>query len=213
MKDHEAGLKLDSDAAKSGIAIEDAKHADAASFLQMFKNAQNEEGSCASEWSQCGGSEWTGLTNCCSGLKCNKQNVWYSQCIKDEAAQDAQAPCRKHWEQCGGAGWTGATCCVSPYICEKINENWSHCIEKASEAVEGKKPEDLKDDMDVSRCAIEKELCSAFSDSKTAKARSFAGTCTIPVSPRIWRLINICNAWKYNRSIQLYCVLINKLRT
>ncbi|RPA72561.1 CBD9-like protein [Ascobolus immersus RN42] len=32
-------------------------------------------------YGQCGGSNYSGCTNCASGSRCNKQNDWYSQCI------------------------------------------------------------------------------------------------------------------------------------
>ncbi|KAK4120634.1 carbohydrate esterase family 16 protein [Parathielavia appendiculata] len=40
-------------------------------------HAQNE----AALWSQCGGLNWTGPTNCVSGAVCTKWNDWFSQCV------------------------------------------------------------------------------------------------------------------------------------
>jgi hypothetical protein len=35
---------------------------------------------------QCGGKDWTGSGTCAKGLKCKRQNAWYSQCTGDHAA-------------------------------------------------------------------------------------------------------------------------------
>lgn len=35
----------------------------------------------AGKWQQCGGSNWTGATQCASGLTCTAHNAYYSQCI------------------------------------------------------------------------------------------------------------------------------------
>ncbi|KAF7557279.1 hypothetical protein G7Z17_g759 [Cylindrodendrum hubeiense] len=37
--------------------------------------------STASKWQQCGGANWTGATQCASGLTCTEHNAFYSQCI------------------------------------------------------------------------------------------------------------------------------------
>ncbi|KAJ5488533.1 Endoglucanase-5 [Penicillium diatomitis] len=38
-------------------------------------------GGAQSVYGQCGGSGWTGPTNCASGSTCKAQNQWYSQCL------------------------------------------------------------------------------------------------------------------------------------
>merc|ERR1719343_1299867 len=40
---------------------------------------------CAEEWGQCGGQDWTGSTCCASGLTCVKQTVWFSICEPSSA--------------------------------------------------------------------------------------------------------------------------------
>ncbi|KAM0334703.1 hypothetical protein ACHAPQ_004991 [Fusarium lateritium] len=40
-----------------------------------------ESGATVAAYGQCGGSGYTGSTKCASGLKCSKQNEWYSQCV------------------------------------------------------------------------------------------------------------------------------------
>ncbi|KAF7378392.1 Glycoside hydrolase family 5 protein [Mycena sanguinolenta] len=37
------------------------------------------------EWGQCGGTGWTGETDCAAGLACVEQNEWYSQCLPGTA--------------------------------------------------------------------------------------------------------------------------------
>ncbi|KAH6892466.1 glycoside hydrolase [Thelonectria olida] len=37
--------------------------------------------STVAKWYQCGGANWTGATECASGLTCTKQNDYYSQCL------------------------------------------------------------------------------------------------------------------------------------
>lgn len=41
---------------------------------------QNASGKCQAKWKQCGGKEYTGATNCCTGLQCAKLNDYYFQC-------------------------------------------------------------------------------------------------------------------------------------
>ncbi|MCJ1341781.1 hypothetical protein MMC09_007078 [Bachmanniomyces sp. S44760] len=40
-------------------------------------------------WGQCGGSSWSGPTNCESGTTCQVQNPYYSQCLPDSGASPA----------------------------------------------------------------------------------------------------------------------------
>ncbi|KAM0230036.1 hypothetical protein ACHAPO_009589 [Fusarium lateritium] len=40
-----------------------------------------ESGVTAAAYAQCGGGSYTGPTKCAAGLKCTKQNEWYSQCL------------------------------------------------------------------------------------------------------------------------------------
>ncbi|KAM0347283.1 hypothetical protein ACHAPU_004802 [Fusarium lateritium] len=42
---------------------------------------KSESGAVAAAYGQCGGGSYTGPTKCASGLKCTKQNEWYSQCL------------------------------------------------------------------------------------------------------------------------------------
>ena len=44
-------------------------------------NQPTESNSCAAEWEQCGGKGFAGPTCCKSGLVCDRQSKWYSQCI------------------------------------------------------------------------------------------------------------------------------------
>ncbi len=48
-----------------------------------------------SVWGQCGGTGWTGPTNCASGSCCSTQNAWYAQCTPGAG--------------CGGSGTTMTT--------------------------------------------------------------------------------------------------------
>ncbi|ORX86678.1 hypothetical protein BCR32DRAFT_289867 [Anaeromyces robustus] len=43
-------------------------------------NNNNNSGSCAAQWAQCGGINYSGPTRCCQG-SCNFVNDWYSQCV------------------------------------------------------------------------------------------------------------------------------------
>ncbi|KAF4450380.1 endoglucanase type F [Fusarium austroafricanum] len=44
----------------------------------------------AAIWGQCGGSGWTGATTCASGLKCEKINDYYSQCVPGSGGSDPE---------------------------------------------------------------------------------------------------------------------------
>ncbi|EWZ30886.1 endoglucanase type F [Fusarium oxysporum f. sp. radicis-lycopersici 26381] len=41
-------------------------------------------------WGQCGGNGWTGATTCASGLKCEKINDWYYQCVPGSGGSEPQ---------------------------------------------------------------------------------------------------------------------------
>jgi hypothetical protein len=43
--------------------------------------SQTTIGCVSAHWGQCGGTGWTGCTNCISGTTCTYSNAWYSQCL------------------------------------------------------------------------------------------------------------------------------------
>ncbi|KAK7408460.1 hypothetical protein QQX98_009387 [Neonectria punicea] len=46
------------------------------------------------QWGQCGGSNWTGATECAAGTSCVAHNEWYSQCVGSAARRMIKA--RRH---------------------------------------------------------------------------------------------------------------------
>ncbi|KAH9099214.1 hypothetical protein LEN26_016216 [Aphanomyces euteiches] len=80
----------------------------------------------AQGYSQCGGQNFNGPTQCVSGFHCNKWSEWYSQCVPSES-QDRGVPT---WGQCGGNGYNGSTNCKSSDVCTRRNDWYSQCVPK-----------------------------------------------------------------------------------
>ncbi|GAA6018178.1 hypothetical protein JCM10207_002858 [Rhodosporidiobolus poonsookiae] len=78
---------------------------------------------CGTEWTQCGGVDWSGPKCCNKGLACVKQSEWYSQCLTSDTTGCGNA----EWRQCGGIGWTGETCCQEGQKCKYESDWWSSC--------------------------------------------------------------------------------------
>ncbi|CAF1039532.1 unnamed protein product [Adineta steineri] len=47
---------------------------------------------CAALYGQCGGKEWTGSTQCCSGSTCTFGNDYYSQCLPSSDSSSSSSP-------------------------------------------------------------------------------------------------------------------------
>ncbi|KAG9404004.1 hypothetical protein AC1031_005542 [Aphanomyces cochlioides] len=80
----------------------------------------------AQGYSQCGGQNFNGPTQCVSGFRCNKWSEWYSQCVPSES-QDGGVPT---WGQCGGNDYNGSTNCKSSDVCTRRNDWYSQCVPK-----------------------------------------------------------------------------------
>ena len=85
---------------------------------------------CSPLWSQCGGKGFSGST-CCRQGTCIVSNMWYSQCITQQAVQQQpavqQQMCSPKYGQCGGQDHKGATCCTQS-TCKRISEWYSQCL-------------------------------------------------------------------------------------
>ncbi|CAK4936673.1 unnamed protein product [Aphanomyces euteiches] len=89
-------------------------------------------------FSQCGGKEYTGVTDCQAGWFCYKYTEYYSQCITQEQlatnAPSTTAPPNANngpvagFGQCGGKEYTGVTDCQAGWFCHKYTEYYSQCI-------------------------------------------------------------------------------------
>lgn len=49
------------------------------------------EGACLKAWSQCGGQGWKGQGTCCDGLRCHRDNDWWSACVPGASLAHATA--------------------------------------------------------------------------------------------------------------------------
>ncbi|RDW87300.1 glycoside hydrolase family 18 protein [Coleophoma crateriformis] len=78
------------------------------------------------EWNQCGGQDYSGNTQCSSGLTCVPYSVWYSQCEKVSTNANTSAGLAA-WMQCGGQGYTGPTTCQVGLTCVTYGVWYSQC--------------------------------------------------------------------------------------
>lgn len=91
------------------------------------------------EYTQCNGENWSGLVKCKPGLKCMRQNQYYSQCLKTcPAGWECSSECLENncqqlvpeYGQCGGSNYKGPTKCASNLNCYKYNKWYSQCLQK-----------------------------------------------------------------------------------
>lgn len=95
---------------------------------------------CAGQWSQCGGTSWTGPTCCVAGNVCNLISQWYHQCQPGGSASPGPSPtttvtpmpsgdgCAPLWGKCGGQGWDGPVCCEEGARCNEQDQWYSQCV-------------------------------------------------------------------------------------
>lgn len=91
---------------------------------------------CAPLYGQCGGQDWRGVTQCCSGATCQYQNQYYSQCLPStgsgsgsgsgtgtQTQSTTAAPAvglqsgvtTRYWDCCkASCGWSGKATVSSP---------------------------------------------------------------------------------------------------
>lgn len=88
----------------------------------------NTTGTCATEFTQCGGqtAEGTAWQGCCTaGNVCEYQSPFYSQCQKN-------LNCGVEWSQCGGVvnnlPFAGARCCQEGLVCAYKHAWYSQCL-------------------------------------------------------------------------------------
>eukprot|EP00924_Labyrinthula_sp_SR-Ha-C_P013690 augustus_masked-scaffold_5-processed-gene-10.46-mRNA-1 protein AED:0.43 eAED:0.43 QI:0/-1/0/1/-1/1/1/0/436 len=81
---------------------------------------------CSAVYEQCGGVDYTGLTNCCEGNYCSYQNDYYSQCLPDSDGTNEEN-CAAVYAQCGGKDYTGLTNCCQGNFCRYQDEYYSQC--------------------------------------------------------------------------------------
>ena len=86
-------------------------------------------------YSQCGGKDYTGPTQCRRGLKCKKVNEYWSMCVyRTKFPNPKVVPV---YGQCGGV-CDGAPCpadlrCApGGLVCVEQNEYYSQCLPEAS---------------------------------------------------------------------------------
>jgi len=83
---------------------------------------------CSPLYSQCGGKDWKGSTNCCSGSKCEYQNEWYFQCLPGNGGSEiinpptavvnsspANGKTTRYWDCCkASCAWAGKASVSNP---------------------------------------------------------------------------------------------------
>ena len=88
------------------------------------------KGSCSALYAQCGGIQWRGLRQCCSGSTCIFQNNYYSQCLASSGSSgNVHPPVRpspsntgrkngvttRYWDCCkASCGWSGKASVTNP---------------------------------------------------------------------------------------------------
>jgi hypothetical protein len=87
-------------------------------------------------YQQCGGSGYTGSTNCDWPLGCFRRSQWFSSCqtscpggdweCATGAGYSSGAGLARAWEQCGGEGWNGPRGC-SQYPCQWRSKWYAQC--------------------------------------------------------------------------------------
>ncbi|RHY09424.1 hypothetical protein DYB36_006189 [Aphanomyces astaci] len=102
-------------------------------------------GACATTWSQCNGQNWPVNSVCCAnaGDECIKHNNYYSQCIPKAAKtsvtttspttspSSSNVQCSENWSQCNGQNWSTGVCCKDPsFQCHRKSEYVSVCEPK-----------------------------------------------------------------------------------
>lgn len=86
------------------------------------------------EWGQCGGTGYTGATNCANPLVCACNSEWWCQCQRGAGGDGSLPPVVDsggrtvaQWGQCGGIGYNGSTTCAGPYSCACNSKWWCQC--------------------------------------------------------------------------------------
>lgn len=95
---------------------------------------------CLLEWSQCGGKDYSGKTNCCAPTTCVVETPYFSRCthqVNDTSSIKTKIHkkitvsdinCAASWMQCGGLSYKGIKNCCSGNICKITNQYYSQCI-------------------------------------------------------------------------------------
>lgn len=110
---------------------------------------------CLPAWSQCGGQDWLGISECCGDFVCEKSNDYYSQCVPKQTTLSSSAPCTitltrssssstatasevtlpasqaELYYQCGGKSWSGPTACVEGATCSSMNPWYYQYVQTA----------------------------------------------------------------------------------
>jgi hypothetical protein len=94
------------------------------------------------EYAQCNGANWPAPKECRIGLKCQRKDQWYSQCLKScpDSWECKQTECIdlklcdqntiQEFGQCGGVNYKGLTKCAVGLSCFKNNKWYSQCLKK-----------------------------------------------------------------------------------
>lgn len=93
-----------------------------------------------SQWSQCGGENWSSSSDCVSGYTCYVQDRYYAQCRPTNDCPSGwncsvyvPPPVSNNtnlitaWGQCGGQNWNSYTACVYGYICYIQDQYYAQC--------------------------------------------------------------------------------------
>lgn len=85
----------------------------------------------AQQFDQCGGADFTGFRPCATGLSCQLQNDFYSQCLRDDSAPEVA----QQYEQCGGQDpfYEGPMMCTDNLECIRFSEYYAQCLMDAPE--------------------------------------------------------------------------------
>ncbi len=89
-----------------------------------------------SEYNQCSNAN---TNQCKPGLKCQKKDEWYSQCLKYcpekwdcniNLLTNNNLILKKEYEQCGGDNYKGSSNCLPGLTCFKNNKWYSQCLKR-----------------------------------------------------------------------------------
>ena len=115
-------------------------------FYIIILNAISMQSDCTTllpEYAQCNGAKWPSVKECRPGMKCQKKDEWYSQCLKScpDAWECKQTECSdpnkctnsfvvSEYGQCGGVNHKGSTRCADGLACFKNNKWYSQCLKR-----------------------------------------------------------------------------------
>jgi Fungal cellulose binding domain len=97
-------------------------------LLQASARSLSDNG-VAQQYDQCGGTNYSGPTQCNTDLTCKYSNPYYSQCLP----AGGTATVKQQWEQCGGQDYVAAgrlTGCADGLSCVHKNAYYSQCLKK-----------------------------------------------------------------------------------